>query len=322
MDFFRKFRDLGRLVTDTLAGSPPPNPVQEILGKGYGPYPYLVEFVAEHHADPRLAGWLDEALRSEEDFATVQFLLRHGASPDLVSSHGRKCLLGHEDCGDEEFDGVTPAMFEDARSPSFGTTNPEQRTPPYWRAMVRTRNDASFARRRYGIPSADSGGGQGPIWCAERLGQTLTFLPDGRVVETGGRHGDQDDPDFYVYNDVFVHGPDGSLAVYCYPVEAFPPTDFHSATLVGAELVLIGNLGHQDGDGADDDLVHVLSTSDFSVRPQPTMGDGPGLVCGHRARLLDDGRIEVKGGMLSRSRTDNPHTHILNPRSFVWTKAD
>jgi hypothetical protein len=60
---------------------------------------------------------------------------------------------------------------------------------------------------------------------------TDSTLPDGRKVFVGGEHEDFGVPDFYIYNDVILVLPDDSVQIFGYTVEAFPPTDFHSATL-------------------------------------------------------------------------------------------
>ena len=82
-----------------------------------------------------------------------------------------------------------------------------------------------------------------PVWCAQRFGQSITFLEDGRVVQVGGEHEDSYDPDFCIYNDVFVHEGE-AIRIHGYPEDVFPPTDFHTATLLGREIVLIGSLGY------------------------------------------------------------------------------
>lgn len=88
-----------------------------------------------------------------------------------------------------------------------------------------------------------------PTWTfAERMGQTTTELPDGRLVFIGGEHENFYDPDFHIYNDVCVYdknkdstassnggagsGSGSAFAVNCYPPHVFPPTNFHTATLV------------------------------------------------------------------------------------------
>jgi hypothetical protein len=45
----------------------------------------------------------------------------------------------------------------------------------------------------------------------------------------GGEHEDFYDPDFCIYNDVFVHERDGSVAIYGYPESVFPPTDYDAS---------------------------------------------------------------------------------------------
>jgi hypothetical protein len=60
-----------------------------------------------------------------------------------------------------------------------------------------------------------------------------------------GEHEDHYDPDFFIHNDVVVRTPDGEVAIYGYPTEVFLPTDFHTATLLPASIVLIGSLGYR-----------------------------------------------------------------------------
>jgi len=86
--------------------------------------------------------------------------------------------------------------------------------------------------------------GAGPTWSFDRFGQSVTEMPDGRTVYIGGEHEDHYDPDFCIYNDVAVKYPDGAVDFYCYRKSDFPPTDFHSASLVGKKIVIIGGLGY------------------------------------------------------------------------------
>ena len=74
------------------------------------------------------------------------------------------------------------------------------------------------------------------MWCFDRFGTSKTALEDGRTVHIGGEHEDFYDPDFHIYNDVIVVSSSGQVAIYGYPLEAFPPIDFHSATLVGKTI--------------------------------------------------------------------------------------
>ena len=74
------------------------------------------------------------------------------------------------------------------------------------------------------------------MWCANRFGQSLTRLPVGRAIQFGGEHEDSYDQDFCIYSDVFVHHPDVRVDVYGYPDDVFPPTDFHTATMIGDSI--------------------------------------------------------------------------------------
>lgn len=137
---------------------------------------------------------------------------------------------------------ITPEVYASWRSPRRGAANPDRMNNPLWEWLVRTGICAYSATKRFDGPSAFDAG---PAWCFERMGQPSVKLPDGRVVFIAGEHEDSYDPDFYIYNDVVVWHPDGSLDIFGYTVEEFPPTDFHTATLLGDHIILIGNLGYQ-----------------------------------------------------------------------------
>src|SRR5215213_4761385 len=135
---------------------------------------------------------------------------------------------------------ITPELFREWRSPRLGASNPERLTNPVWEWLVRSRWSAYSASQHFG---SSAEGRSGPGWCFARFGQSATELPDGRVVLIAGEHEDSYDPDFYIYNDVVVRRPDGAIEIFGYPRDAFPPTDFHSATLVDDRVVIVGSLG-------------------------------------------------------------------------------
>lgn len=93
-----------------------------------------------------------------------------------------------------------------------------------------------------------------PYWKGHsRMGQSETILPDGRHVFIGGEFEDYYDPDFFIYNDVFVvdpsnasdaSDPHANVVIYGYPHDAFPPTDFHKAFLVNNHIWIIGSMGY------------------------------------------------------------------------------
>lgn len=74
-----------------------------------------------------------------------------------------------------------------------------------------------------------------PCWSFARFGRTVTTLPDGRLVTTGGEHEDCYGPDLCIYADVRVlddiWSQEGGVQHFVYPRHVFPPTDFHTATL-------------------------------------------------------------------------------------------
>ena len=197
---------------------------------------------------------------------------------------------------------VTRELFLKWRSPRFGTSNPEQMNNPVWEWLVKSRINAYQASQRLNGPSALDAG---PGWCFDRFGQSSNQLPDARVVFIAGEHEDSYDPDFYIYNDVVVQHPGGRIEILGYPREVFPPTDFHSATLVSNRLVLIGNLGYPDERRPGKTPVMILDLETLAMSAVQTSGTPPGWIHGHKATLSDDSRsILIQRGKLDRGGED------------------
>ena len=163
------------------------------------------------------------------------------------------------------------------------------------------------------------------MWCFARYGMSQTLLPDCRVVHVGGEHEDHYDPDFCIYNDVTVIGPAGEIAVHGYPESEFPPTDFHTATLVGDSIVIIGCLGHpgQRVVGATPVFQLVLDT--MRILRVDTCGSAPGWIREHTAALSDSGcEIVVRDGEVwrgdDRSMAENIDTWSLDLATARWTR--
>ena len=133
---------------------------------------------------------------------------------------------------------VTPELFRIWRSARVGAQNLERLTNPVWDWLVRSRVSAYFASQRFGIGGDDAG------WSFARFGQSETTLADGSVLYIAGEHEDHYDPDFHIYNDVVIRYPDDRIEILGYPLDVFPPTDFHSATLVDDRILVVGNLGY------------------------------------------------------------------------------
>ncbi len=263
------------------------------------------------------------ALYHTSNRAIVMRLLEAGADPQELSYEGRRVLLGYPPEPDAELLAVSAEDFRKFRTPRFGVNNPEQMKNPFWEGMIRSGLNAYQAEvqiegeRNYKVRL-------GPIWCAERFGQSLTFLADGRIVQVAGEHEDGYDPDFCIYNDVFVHDPDGSITIYGYPEDVFPPTDSHTATLSGKYVYLIGSLGYQGTRRFGETPVYRLDTDTFQIERFSTSGDNPGWIYKHRATLSGDAEIRVAGGKIAtetggrEDHTNNADAYVLNTKTGVW----
>ena len=191
-------------------------------------------------------------------------------------------------------------IFTRQRDRQFGTANPSHMDCPFWQHMVQTGQSAHSAKLEFD-PDGDVHAG-GPVWCFHRFGPTRTLLPDGRVICIGGEHEDGGFPDFYIYNDVIVVMPDGTAAIYGYPRDVFPPTDFHTATLFGDCILIVGRLGYKEERG-EQTPVYRLSLKKLAITRLVTSGPSPGWLYGHQAKLVDDGRaLRVWGGRVLKPK--------------------
>jgi hypothetical protein len=218
---------------------------------------------------------------------------------------------------------ITPELFHVWRSPRFGRANPERMNNPVWEWLVKSRVNAYQASELLHGPSAMDAG---PGWCFDRFGQSSTRLPDDRVVFISGEHEDHYDPDFYIYNDVVVKHPNGCIDIFGYPRDVFPPTDFHSATLVGNRIVIIGNLGYPEDRQPTITQVLMLDLKTFAVTRVHTSEMAPGWLHRHRAKLSDDQRsILIEGGILdrreqNRSLVENIDDWSLGITDWRWQR--
>jgi hypothetical protein len=206
------------------------------------------------------------------------------------------------------------------RSPRQAATQALRLDNPLWHWLVRTRWSAYNANDIFAGPSSCD---TGPMWYFDRFGKSETPLPDGRVVHIGGEHEDDYDPDFFIYNDVIVTGADGGIAIYGYPTEVFPPTDFHSATLANGSIFIIGCLGHPDQRVPHTTPVYRLALDSMSISQVETNGKSPGWIYKHAARLSDDGQsIIVSAGerLLGNDRPtiENTDSWSLNTLTGEW----
>jgi hypothetical protein len=217
---------------------------------------------------------------------------------------------------------ITPEMFLAWRSPVRGNSNPQSMTNPVWKWLIQSRLSAWQASELFRGPAATSAG---PGWCFDRFGQSSTALPDGRTLLIAGEHEDYYDPDFFIYNDVVLVAPDGDIEILGYAPEAFPPTDFHSATLVEGQVVLVGNLGYPDDRRKGTTQVLTLGLQRWQMSAVQTVGVGPGWIHKHDARLERDGRdLVITGGEVDRcdghSLVENIDDWRLSLEDWRWER--
>jgi hypothetical protein len=220
---------------------------------------------------------------------------------------------------------VTRDLFLVWRSPRIGVSNPHQFSNPVWSWLARNPELSAYsANVHFNGPSSML---VGPCWSNQRFGQARVELPDGRTLAIGGEHEDSYDPDFYIYNDVAVHHPDGSVQIYGYSTDAFAPTDFHSATRVGDRVILVGNLGYSWLRKPEVTPVHVLHTDSFVMHRRDASGSTPGWISKHDAKLSPDGEsMVVEGGERlvviddHQYFVENVDTWHLHLSTWTWTR--
>ena len=228
------------------------------------------------------------------------------------------------DSGNKRKREPTPASlseYGDWRRPREGSSNPTRMDNPAWAWLIRSKVCAYEACERYGVKATLE---DGPTWCFERYGQSVTSMPDGRAIHIGGEHEDFYDPDFHIYNDVVVIDASGEVSIYGYPKDVFPPTDFHTASLVGDEIYVIGRLGYQQDRQEKIEAIHVLDTVTYRFRKVPTSGAAPPWIHEHHAEIDPAGtHIRISGGKIDcsgmRMLVENLDTWELRLDTGVWT---
>ncbi|WP_406701293.1 ankyrin repeat domain-containing protein [Singulisphaera sp. Ch08] len=247
----------------------------------------------------------------------VNLLVAAGEELSEIDPAMRSRLTGIEPS--EEIQ-VSEVEYREFRNRRFGQRNPDRMNNPYWESMVRTRVWAYAATSKF----SDSSFGQDPAWCFKRFGQSITRLPDGRYVEIAGEHEDFYDPDFCIYNDVVIHHGDGTFDILGYPEHVFPPTDFHSATYQAPYLYLIGNLGYPQERQPGETPIFRLHCDLWTIERIQSHGENPGWIHSHKARLITENQIEIRGGSVitgaEREMIDNESTFILDLSTMIWQK--
>lgn len=277
--------------------------------------PELGRLAADMAAD---ADFAESPMKSAATLEIARMLEAAGGNFAEIRDELRDELTGRVQTESIE---CSPEEYQAAKHRIFGDANPQLMNFPFWRAMVGHGESAYAAREQFGEEWLEDGA----VWCYSRFGQSFNELPDGRVIEIGGEHEDYYDPDFCIYNDVIVHQGDGRFDIYGYPREVFPPTDFHTATLFGDHIHIIGGLGYQDDRRPGFTSVYRLNIHTLAIERVETSGDSPGWIWEHRARLVG-ATIEITGGKVSGlangEETLGPSLgqYALDLNSMVWSR--
>ncbi|KAJ3131319.1 hypothetical protein HDU90_008591 [Geranomyces variabilis] len=222
-------------------------------------------------------------------------------------------------------------MFLRRRSPQACVNNPTDVTNPYYIAMIKGGwCGYSVSKHFMGDCFVND---VGPVWCFCRYGRSRTVLDRpvssfaGTVLEAGtkifiaGQHEDGSDPDFYIYNDVTVVFPNGDIKIYQYPHEVFPPTDGHSATLIGNHVWLIGSVGYRGARGKKAQVC-VLDLTTMKMSGKVTTGEDPGWIADHKVIRAEGDEIELDYGPSDRAgSTVQPGSWIFHTRELRWEKG-
>lgn len=245
----------------------------------------------------------------------VKLLISYGANPALFNSEAFSTAIGAERLPERA---VSKEEFIEHHLPFYGMANPEKVDVPFWHEQIRTNRSGYAATVELFGKDARV---DGPVWSFDRFGRTGTTLPDGRLVLIAGEHEDGYDPDFHIYNDVTVMHPSGGMDHYIYPRDVFPPTDFHTATLVGDVIWIIGALGYQGQRHHGQTQVLRLDLADFSVHQVETTGTNPGWINRHTA-VPEGQHIIISGGKIEPGYVTQDKAYVLDLETLVWRRAD
>ncbi|MDJ0617571.1 MAG: ankyrin repeat domain-containing protein [Calothrix sp. MO_192.B10] len=261
-----------------------------------------------------------KAISEASNLEIVGMLVDAGEDLSDISDEMRQLLTK---VGNSELQ-ISPEQYLAGRYRRFGNSNPEVMEVDFWKAMVRSGVSAYFARDTFD----DADNWDKAVWCYQRFGRTITELPDGRIIEIAGEHEDYYDPDFCIYNDVVVYQADGSFKILGYPKDIFPPTDFHSATLVGEYIYIIGSLGYNDAIIYNETPVYRLNYQSFKIEKVTTTGEKPGWISRHKAHYLKPSTIYITGGKLcvmvddKDEYIDNLGDYTLDVTTLNWSRVN
>ena len=181
--------------------------------------------------------------------------------------------------------------YQQFKHPKFGKTNPHKLSNPYWQWVINHQLSAwQIGNIIVDNAVAENRFDSSPLWGFERMGQTVTKLADGR------------------------------MEIYGYPRAVFPPTDFHTAILVGDYIYLIGSIGYVDERRYSHTPVYRLNIYTLKI-DEMAARNSMGWIYKHKA-VLKDNRIVVTGGQymldVDSPIMDNLDTWELNLNTLIW----
>jgi ankyrin repeat protein len=263
----------------------------------------------------------DKAITLASNPEVVHLLIAAGADLNDISDEMRAAITK---LPNNERIYVSREEYLATKNRRFGASNPEKMKYPFWKSMVTAGVDAWSAKNHFDDNKEFK---RDEIFCFKRFGKSINELPDGRIIEIAGEHEDHYDPNFCIYNDVIVHYGDGTFDIFGYPKEIFPPTDFHTATLVGKFIYIIGSLGYYQERQYCATQVHRLNIETLAIEEVPTSGDNPGWINRHKATVAGSNEIHIRDGKVcvwnagEEDYVDNVYEYILNLDNLVWRKV-
>lgn len=288
--------------------------------------PECVRCLLEHGADiykkDRSQFSQKTAIAHASTLEIAEMLANAGDDINQMESEVRAKLLG---LGRQEKLTISKQDYLTQKYRVYGKANPQECEIPFFYDMVRCNGGSWKARSQF--DDKDSIHDQ-PVWCYERFGKSITAIGNGEFIEIAGEHEDSYDPDFCIYNEVFHHKGGGDFTIYQYPKNVFPPTDFHTATLVGRYIYIIGNLGYHQDRLYGTTPVYRLAIDDFRIQEMETSGEYPGWIHDHSAELKNLSVIRLQGGEIIEE-IEGKENYLLNKYDFEldldtlkWTKHD
>ena len=283
-----------------------------------------VRILLEAGANPsRINHCADKAIKIATKKEIVRMLIAAGEDMSDINDDMRRSLTGIDN-SKFSLSELSPEQYFAGKHPRFGKTNPELMNIPFWQAMICDGRSAYTGKNIFN----DIENWQDKAWCYDRFGRTITQLPDGRIVEIAGEHEDYYDPDFCIYNDVVVYQGDGNFQIFGYPQDVFPPTDFHSATLVGEYIYIIGSLGYSGTRTYHKTPVYRLHIHTFVIEKIETTGDKPGWISKHKAYHQKPAKIHITGGKICvvgnekiEDYIDNSVDYVLDLINLNWSRT-